>query len=451
MKKLTSIFLVLVLMFALVACCIPRGSDQSDDNNNNGEQQDQNENGENQNQNGSTGNGDGSADQIPEKKTLKINGVDISEYTIIYAKNPDAYKYTQAKKLVTQDTEYDEQTAKNLQALIKEHFGVTVKVAKDSASTSDKEIIIGKTKRGLTGDSLKAFEAANDKDICVEEKNGKLIIAGASYGATWQAVEKFIEKCLATEGTEVNIKSGYSYKTKADLLVVACIGDSLTYGTKSTTNYTSSVDDGIRSDIVPYPVVLQRLAWKTMTVYNYGKGGRTMTENHYWDDDGNGTLDTDRAWLKTAEHTACMENAQNFDLVLVMLGTNDANYNRTIKAGYTFELGGTYETAFINGCKKIVNELKAKNSDVRIALLNCPISFRSDVEDYAQNYIRKYQAKAAQQLGLDLLDMYTFTKENTVAADYPDNLHPKDEGYTVYAQGIYTLITPIVNEMLSKE
>ncbi len=392
-------------------------------------------------------------EQPTDPKTLKINGVDISEYRIVYAKNPDAYKYTMAKSIVTQDTEYDEQTAKNLAALIELHFGAKLSVVSDSKTAKAKEIVIGNTKRGLDGDALTAFNSTNDKDICVQEKDGKLMIVGASYGATWQAAEKFIEQCLAVEGNTVNIESGYSYKTKADLLVVGCIGDSLTYGTKSTTNYTSKIGDDIRPDIVPYPAVLQRLAWKTMTVYNYGKGGRTMTENHMWDNTNDGTLNTsqatDRAWIKTAEHTACMENAENFDLVLIMLGTNDANSGRALEAGFNFD--SNYEAAFINGCRNIVDELKAKNPDVRIALLNCPIAFRTDVENYARDYIRGYQSKAAQQLGLDLLDMYTFTKNNTTSADYPDSLHPKDEGYTKYAEGIYAMITPIANEMLAKK
>ena len=70
-------------------------------------------------------------DETVEPKTLKINGVDISEYKIVYAKNPDSYKYVQAKTLVTQDTEYDEQSAKHLAELIKEHFGVELEVVKD--------------------------------------------------------------------------------------------------------------------------------------------------------------------------------------------------------------------------------------------------------------------------------------------------------------------------------
>jgi lysophospholipase L1-like esterase len=388
-------------------------------------------------------------DETVEPKTLKINGVDISEYKIVYAKNPDAYKYIRAKSLVTQDTEYDEQSAKHLAELIKEHFGVELEVVKDSKDATDKEIIIGKTKRGLSGDAKTAYESSNDKAMCVLEKDGKLMIAGASYGATWHAVEEFIAKCVATEGNTVNIESGYSFKGDANIVVVGCIGDSLTFGTKPTPNYNSKIDDGIRADIVPYPAVLQRLAWKDMVVYNYGKGGRTMTEGYMWDDDNNGTLDTDHAWIKTAEHTACMKNAENFDLVLMMLGTNDANSGRAKAAGFNFN--SAHETAFINSCQKIVNELKAKNPNVRIALLNCPIAFRADIEDYAAGYIRKYQEHAAQQLGLDLLDMYTFTKNNTTAADYPDNLHPKDEGYTKYAEGIYSMITPIVNELLAKK
>jgi lysophospholipase L1-like esterase len=446
MKRILLILLALLLAISMVACDTSDVTPQ--DGNNSGDTQNSGT-GDTPSTGDIPSTGDGTTEQKPTVKYLKINGVDISEYKIVYAKNPDAYKYTLAKKVVKDNTEYDEQTAKNLAELIKTHFGVTVDVVRDNTEATDKEIIIGDTKRGLVDDTLEGFKSV--KDISISEVGGKLVICGGSYGATWQAVEKFIEQCLATEGETCDIKTGYTYQTQADMLVVACIGDSLTYGTKPS-NYTSKVDDSVRADTIPYPMVLQRLAWQTMCVYNYGKGGRTMTENHLWDSTNDGSLNTsqaeDRAWIKTAEHTACMKNAENFDLVLIMLGTNDANSGRAAEAGFNFD--AIYERAFINGCKSIVNELKAKNPDVRIALLNCPVAFRADIEDYAARYIRKYQEKAAEQLGLDLLDMYTFTSTNTTSADYPDSLHPKDEGYITFAEGIYEMITPIVKQLLSK-
>jgi len=434
MKKIIALILALIFMLSLVAC----------------------NNTETPAPEAPAANGDTTNEETPvQQKTLKINGVDISEYKIVYAKNPDAYKYSivnsSAKGLVKQDTEYDKQTAQNLAALIEKNFGAKLSIVTDGKAATDKEIIIGNTARGLEGQALAAYNAANDKDMCIQEKNGKLIIVGASYGATWQAAEKFVELCMGMSSNDVNIESGYSFKAKANIIVVGCIGDSLTFGTKSTKNYESKVDSGMRSDIVPYPAVLQRMAWKDMVVYNYGKGGRTMTENHCWDDNSDGKLDGDRAWIKTEEHDKCMANAKNLDLVLIMLGTNDSSKTRSTAAGYTFELGGAYEQAFINSCKNIVNELKAKNANVRVALLNCPIAFSSNIEPTAEGYIRKYQAKAAQQLGLDLLDMYTYTKNNTQKSDYPDDLHPTDEGYAKYAEGVYSMITPIVNQMLGKQ
>ena len=145
MKKIIAVILALLMMLSLVACF--GGNDNTSDTGGNND----------------AGTTDG---QTPEKKSLKINGVDISEYRIVYAKNPDAYKYTICKNIVTQDTEYDEQTANNLAALIEKYFGAKLSVVKDSKTATDKEIIIGNTSRGLEGDALAAFNATNDKDIC---------------------------------------------------------------------------------------------------------------------------------------------------------------------------------------------------------------------------------------------------------------------------------------------
>ncbi len=421
MKKILAIILVLVLAMSIVACndtVTPPVDDGAGNTDNSGTPP---------------------TDIVPT--SLKIGGTDISEYTIIYAHNPQRATYQQYSTLVTQDTEYDKQTAENLAALIKTHFGATVSVARDEEkSAGAKEIIIGKTNRGLVDATLNTFTSV--KDYCVRENSGKIVICGNSYGATWHAAEDFIASLLTQNAETATVDSGFFLNAKANMLVVGCIGDSLTNGSKPS-GYTSSVSDGVRRDIVAYPAVLQRIAWKDMVVYNYGLGGRTMIENFVWTD-GSGN----HGWTSCQYYRTCMNNAANIDLTLIMLGTNDSNRTRAEAAGYNFGTN-SYKTTFINSCKKIVDELKSKNPDMRIALLNCPMSYHS-FEDDMLVFIRPYQKAAAQQLGLDLLDMYKATLNNTDSSDYPDGLHPDDKGYTTYAQLVHGLITPIVDEMLKK-
>ncbi len=424
MKKIIAIILALLMMLSLVAC-FGGGDNNTDPNNGTDNSGDQSSNGEK-----------------TTPTSLKINGADVSEYTIIYAYNPARETYSRYSSLITQDTEYDKQTAENLAALFKEHFGATVSVKRDGEKTvGGKEIIIGSTDRGLVDNVMGTFTTV--KDYNVRETNGNIVICGASFGATWHAAEDLVADLLSQDAETAKIDSGYSLNAKANMLVVGCIGDSLTNGSKPS-NYTSStVPDSIRRDIVAYPAVLQRIAWKDMVVYNYGQGGRTMITNFVWTD-GSGN----HGWTSSMYYDACMQNAPNIDLALIMLGTNDSNKTRAEDAGYNF---GTqaYKKVFIDSCADIVNQLKAKNSKMRIALLNCPASYHSFESDML-TYIRPYQKAAAQQLGLDHLDMYKATMLNTTNSDYPDGLHPNDAGYTKYAEIIYDLTKPIVKEMLGK-
>ncbi|MBE6577736.1 MAG: SGNH/GDSL hydrolase family protein [Ruminococcaceae bacterium] len=377
--------------------------------------------------------------------SLKIKGTDISEYTIVYAYNPDRAVYAQYPSLVTQDTEYDKQTAENLAALIKTHFGATVKVVRDEEQPKgNKEIIIGSTNRGLVDTLLSSFSSV--KDYVFRENNGKIVICGNSYGATWHAAEDFIANVLAQNAEQANVNSGYLVRAKANMLVVGCIGDSLTNGSKPS-GYTSSVSDSIRRDIVAYPAVLQRIAWKDMVVYNYGLGGRTMITDFKWDENNDGVPETNHAWTACNYYQPCMNNAPNIDLALIMLGTNDSNEARATKAGHDFGTA-SYKKTFIDSCEEIVNDLRAKNGNMRIALLNCPIAYNS-FEDAMSTYIRGYQKAAATKLGLDHLNMFKETQKSFDIV-YPDGLHPDDQGYTRYAQIINGLIDPIVKEMLGK-
>ncbi len=375
--------------------------------------------------------------------SLTIGGADISEFKIIYAENPMKATYDKYSELVTQDTEYDKQSAERLAELIADTYGAELEVLKDTDTPKgEREINVGNTNRGLKATVNGSL--VSDKDYIIKEANGSLAICGKTYGATWHAVEGFMAYCAESDTPAVSVASGFVKSGKADMLVVGCIGDSLTNGSSSEQGDAQGniprSDSQLRREIVSYPAVLGRIMWKTMSVYNYGLGGRTMTENFVWAD-GSG----DHAWNVCQYYQPCMDNAANIDLALVMLGTNDASSYRMEQAGYRF--GSAYKEKFIESCGNIVNDLKAKNADVTVLLLNCPYAY-NEFESNMSRYIRKYQQSAAEQLGLDLVDVYSVTKtmDNSY---YPDSLHPSDKGYTMLAEGINKLIAPTVEKLLS--
>ena len=379
------------------------------------------------------------ADNTPKK--LLINGVDISNYKIVYPENPMAATYKKYPDLVTQDTEYDKQTAEALALKIKDIFGVELQVVKDTdVPAGTYEISVGETNREADKGSFSKL--TGDKAYVVKlMKNGNLFLRGATFTATWKSVDEFIDNVMLSEGSEINLPADYMISGTANMLVVGCVGDSLTYGAEPS-NSGSTVAAADRQSIVPYPMVLQRIEWKNMVVYNYGHSGRTMIENFMVPNEGS------RSYIDSSAYKRAMENAKNIDLMLIMLGTNDGNETRATQSNYVVS-STAFETKFIASCKNLVDNFRSKNADMNVVLLNAPNIYSDAYINNLNNYIRPYQKKAADQLGLTLLDMYTYTK--TIRPNYfPDKVHPKNEGYVKYAEGISTLLKSVVEGMLSE-
>lgn len=369
-----------------------------------------------------------------EQGAIKLGGVSISEYRIVYAENPKAALYAKYKDVVIQDTEYDEQSAKHLAACIKEKLGIELDVVKDTESEqTEHEINIGVTNRKLTIGYEYRFKS--DKSYIIEMKNGSLEVCGSSYGATFRAIDVLVEQIIQSGG----LGKTFSKQGEANILILGCIGDSLTNGSKPW-YYESSVADADRREIVSYPAVLQRLYWKDMVVYNYGQGGRTMTENFVVDG-------SDYAYSKSSQYLPCMHKAAELDLVLIMLGTNDANSNNLSATGKNVS-SAEFKSEFKQGCTNLVNALKDKNRDIHILILNSPVTYAGYIKTNLDLFVRRYQKNAAEELGLSLIDVYTYTKKNMSQDVFPDALHPTDEGYTILAEGIGTLIKPVVDEIL---
>lgn len=421
MKRIISVLITLSLLLCLAACNAAEDGDDTRDTSASADM--------------SAEQPDGTTERtVPE--SLKLGGVDISEYKIVYSQNPLASLYRSNRELVTQDTEYDKQTAEYLASLLKEYFGAELEVVRDGSAKSEREINIGRTNRGLA----EQYTFSSDKEYIAELKNGRFELCGSTYSATYRAVDALLEHILSLNVTDAELENGFKKQGEANILVIGCIGDSLTNGSLPT-GYTSSVDSAIRRDIVSYPAVLQRLMWKDCVVYNYGMGGRTMTENFNWEGSGN------HAYNVCEQYTLCMQNAANIDLAIIMLGTNDANSYRLEQAN-KYIYTARFKNEFKSSCENIVNALKEKNSDMQILLANAPIAYSTNVKGNLDQYIRSYQQYTADELGLELIDFYTYTKENMVEADFPDKLHPSDEGYTSFAVGMSALIAPTVNEML---
>mmetsp|Transcript_2937 Transcript_2937/g.5598 ORF Transcript_2937/g.5598 Transcript_2937/m.5598 type:complete len:252 (+) Transcript_2937:4-759(+) len=93
--------------------------------------------------------------------------------------------------------------------------------------------------------------------------------------------------------------SGTAASAGSGVIKVSCVGDSITYGYLSTEGMT-------------YPAQLQNLLGSGYKVSNFGSNGRTMLKS------------SDYPYWNTSQYQAALDS--NPDIVVLMLGTNDAKY-----------------------------------------------------------------------------------------------------------------------------
>lgn len=421
MKKISRILCVLVCLGILLCGCT-QGSDETV---NNDTEPNPTDNGPTENVGSDPTGGDDDVNLIEQ---LTVNGTDISEYVILYPRS-DYYQAGKAVlKRIEQEYQYDLITAQRVAELIYKLCGVQLEVKMDTAvAEGAHEILIGVTNRTQ---SVKAWaKMASHDEYVMQVQDGKLVICGGTYGTTYHAVDALEAHLKEQTQTTVDLAEGYNSNGTYHLTTICCIGDSITYGSQSTDPVYLS-----------YPANLQRLLWTECVVYNYGKGGRTLRSDLK---DQNGD---DPAWTITTQHTECMANETKYDYVLIMLGTNDAD--RAAKygclGGYTWN--DADDAKYISDYLALVDELKAKDSDSVFVVMNCPVSYR--VASYDHTRVRAVQAQVAQKMkdrgdAVYFYDMYTYTSENLGSANFPDQLHPSDEGYALMANGVCAMLQAI--------
>ena len=104
---------------------------------------------------------------------------------------------------------------------------------------------------------------------------------------------------------------------------IACVGDSITYG-YGTNNIENE----------SYPARLQELLGDNFIVNNYGVNAMTVLSN------------TETPYTQTVQYLQSLES--NADIVILMLGTNDAKLGNWAKN----------ETNFILDYEKLINKYK---------------------------------------------------------------------------------------------
>lgn len=342
--------------------------------------------------------------------SLSINGVPLSEYTIVYAATTSGYKRNTSMYNALehgQENDFNKVTAQELQSALAEKYGVTLSIATDSSAAGEHEILVGNTKRGADD----VFASNKNDDYTVGMSDGSLCFVGGAYGTTYHSVEYFMNY-LSENAGDVDLPADFKLEGKHHLTVIGCIGDSITEGIGSSNSMYS------------YPEAMNRILWKDCVVLNYGVSGMTMrNDTGGW------------AYMATGRYSEAQRNAPNVDVFTIMLGTNDSRGD--IVGGY-----GKDQAKFEKGFSDLLAGLSKRGKNARYILMNCPAYYGN--ESYGADYIVQWQGelyeKYKESYDLSFFDMRTFSKKNMPSKYFGDLLHPNDAGYVIMAEGIANML-----------
>jgi acyl-CoA thioesterase-1 len=187
-------------------------------------------------------------------------------------------------------------------------------------------------------------------------------------------------------------------KPSADKIRVACVGDSITGGTD-------------------YPVELWMLLGANYTVGNFGVGGSTVS------------LDSGKPYMNESVFQEAKEFQPN--IVIIMLGTNDAN-----------PLISPNNDSFVEDYVKLVGAFQALSTKPKIYLVKPPPVFSNgtcpNAEYFRGNVIPAIE-QVANQTDLPIINLYSALANSSDF--FPDGVHPNGEGAILIAKEIYKAIT----------
>ncbi len=180
---------------------------------------------------------------------------------------------------------------------------------------------------------------------------------------------------------------------------VACVGDSITQGSG-------------------YPDYLQAMLGDNYTVNNFGVGGSAVL------------------WKSSMPYVSQLAYwkaiAYKPDIVVIMLGTNDAN-----------EKNAPHIDEFTDNYMKLVNQFQALRSEPQVYLVEPPPILNNTLNLSDTNLVQEVIPRieqVANELNLTTINIHAALSGYT---DYfGDGVHPNDEGGQLIADTIKNVITP---------
>ena len=354
---------------------------------------------------------------MPDPVDFKINGVDLENYTIVWAES----EYTLYQKLYSKylpEKDMNEETAERLQAFFRNTCGIEVEVISEKDKVQYQyEIYVGAVTRNDLFREL-ALGRQQEDDYRIAAGNDCLYICGGAYGTTWHALDDFeaqVKDQLA-KNNKVAFEEGFDHAGEYHLIKIGMVGDSITQGSGSSTK-----DRGV----LAHPNQIGRILWKDCLVYNYGQAGRTMREDH------------GDSYMAASVYQEALLGARDMDIMTIMLGTNDADRFFAANGKWT----DADDAQFVASCEKMVKSFYDRNNNLKFFLFNAPTCFRQD-SDYVAGIpdVREAQQMAYDSLVAKGYSMLGFLDVGSLTEDmskyFSDGLHPNDPGHKLLAERI---------------
>lgn len=190
---------------------------------------------------------------------------------------------------------------------------------------------------------------------------------------------------------------------------VACVGNSITYGTLVPQRETNA-----------YPAQLGRMLGPGFEVGNFGRPGATLLNNGH------------NPYSKSQECRDAL--AFKPDILVVHLGVNDTDPRNW----------PNHNSEFVGDYLRLIDGFKAQNPKLRVIIANLtPITskhprFKSGTRDWRLE-IRKTIVKVAELAGAELIDFNDGLRDRQNLLS--DGIHPDDKGAAILADCVYRAIT----------
>ncbi len=200
-----------------------------------------------------------------------------------------------------------------------------------------------------------------------------------------------------------------SFSLVSQNIKVACVGDSVTYGSGIEEREANS-----------YPVQLQQLLGGDYEVGNFGYSGATMLKNGH------------KPYWETSE----FKDSQKFvpDIVVIHLGLNDQGNNNWPK----------HKDEFVQDYLDMIAVYKNLPSKPKVFICQMTPTFSGHhwFEEGMRESFKEIQSQIegiAEKAKVEIIDLheplYRFPEY------FPDNLHPTKEGATIIAQKVFSAVT----------